>query len=109
MLNEESMFRCIPLSQRELSASLRNHSFRDKAKLAGDFEIETEMEKILKQIRVFRETHRRRARPYLSVPAPERMIMTAGKSVLESITIPNIKAAIEFLDIMLVKRLKETV
>jgi hypothetical protein len=37
------------------------------------------------------------------------MIMTAGKSVLENITIPNIKAAIEFLDIGLVKRLKETV
>lgn len=54
-------------------------------------------------------THRKRARPYLSVPAPERMIMTAGKSALESITIPNIKAAIEFLDIGLVKRLKETV
>ena len=51
-LDEESMFRYIPLSQRELSASLRKHSFRDKAKLAGDFEIETEMEKILKQIRV---------------------------------------------------------
>lgn len=52
-LNEENRFRYIPLSQRELSASLRKHSFRDKAKLAGDFEIETEMEKILKQIRVF--------------------------------------------------------
>lgn len=51
-LNEESMFRYIPLSQRELSASLRKHSFRDKAKLAGDFEMEMEMEKILKQIRV---------------------------------------------------------
>jgi len=52
-LNEENMFRYIPLSQRELSAALRKHSFREKAKLAGDFEIETEMGKILKQIRVY--------------------------------------------------------
>jgi len=51
-LSEENMLRYIPLSQRKLSISLRKHSFRHKAKLAGDIEIETEMEKIVKQLRV---------------------------------------------------------
>jgi hypothetical protein len=36
------------------------------------------------------------------------MIMTAGKSVLESSTIKNIKAALLFLDEMMVRRLKAT-
>lgn len=58
---------------------------------------------------VFRVAHRTRVRQYLSVPAPERMIMTAGKSILESSIIQNITAAIDFLDTMMVKRLKETV
>jgi hypothetical protein len=51
-LSEENMLRYIPLSQRKLNVSIRKHSFRHKAKLAGDIEIETEMEKIVKQMRV---------------------------------------------------------
>jgi len=51
-LSEENMLRYIPLSQRKLNASIRKHSFRHKAKLGGDVEIETEMEKIVKQMRV---------------------------------------------------------
>ncbi|OXV07235.1 hypothetical protein Egran_05001 [Elaphomyces granulatus] len=107
-LNEENVHRYMPLSQRKLTTSLRQHSFRRKAKEDGDSEIEAEMLKIVKQLRVFRLAHRARARPYLSTDAPERLIMTAGKSILESSTVKNIKAAIDFLDAMLVKRLRET-
>jgi hypothetical protein len=35
--------------------------------------------------------------------------MTAGKSVLESATIPNLRAAFQFLDAFMLKRLKQTV
>jgi hypothetical protein len=51
-LGEKTILRHIPESQRKLSASMRKHSFRHKAKLAGDVEIEAEMEKIVKQMRV---------------------------------------------------------
>ena len=51
-LNEENMHRYIPLSQRKLTISLRQHSFRHKAKEEGDSEIEAEMLKIVKQLRV---------------------------------------------------------
>jgi hypothetical protein len=48
--------------------------------------------------------------PYLEQPAPERLIMTAGKSVLEK---PGSNAALKEvlqpLDDMMVKRLQETV
>lgn len=43
--------------------------------------------------------------PYLEQPAPERLTMTAGKSVLEGET----KDALKSLDDMLVNRLKVTV
>ncbi|KAF2098094.1 hypothetical protein NA57DRAFT_66542 [Rhizodiscina lignyota] len=108
-LSEENMQRYIPAAQRHFTASLREHSFRTKAKEMGDVEIEAEMEKIVKQMRVFREAHRARARPYLSAPAPERKVMTAGKSVLESEKIPDSNAAIEFLFKLLAGRLKQTV
>ena len=42
--------------------------------------------------------------PYLEQPAPERLTMTAGKSVLEG----DIKDALKVLDKMLVTRLQET-
>lgn len=58
---------------------------------------------------VFRAGHRARVVPYLTIPAPERLIMTAGKSVLESETIQTVEGAIDFLDDMLEKRLKETI
>jgi hypothetical protein len=44
--------------------------------------------------------------PYLEQPAPERLTMTAGKSVLEG---PDAKTALKVLDGMLVTRLKQTV
>lgn len=37
------------------------------------------------------------------------MIMTAGKSVLESSAVNNIRAALDFLEAFLVQRQKETV
>lgn len=47
--------------------------------------------------------------PYLEQPAPERLTMTAGKSVLEGRTAEDTKAALKALDQMLAIRLKETV
>ena len=47
--------------------------------------------------------------PYLEQPAPERLIMTAGKSVLEGPTTKNTKEALKPLDEMLVNRLRMTV
>ena len=44
--------------------------------------------------------------PYLEQQAPERLPMTAGKSVLEG---PTLKEALNVLDQMLLTRLKETV
>ena len=42
---------------------------------------------------------------YLSVPAPERQPMTAGKSLLKD----NTKDSLAFLDEFMVRRLKQTV
>ena len=47
--------------------------------------------------------------PYLEQPAPERLVMTAGKSVLESPSTKDTKEALKSLDKMLLTRLKETV
>ena len=46
-LSEEHMVRYIPISQRRLRQSFFNHSFRDKARLNGEIEIEREMMKIV--------------------------------------------------------------
>ena len=47
---------------------------------------------------------------YLQQPAPERLMMTAGKSVLEDPTTKDSdpKKPLEVLDQMLVKRFEET-
>lgn len=47
--------------------------------------------------------------PYLEQPAPERLIMTAGKSVLENSSTKSTKEALKGLDEMLVNRLRETI
>lgn len=54
---------------------------------------------------MFRQVHRTRAKTYLSQPAPERLPMTAGKSLLE----PNLEESLEFLDGFMVRRLAQTV
>lgn len=46
---------------------------------------------------------------YLEQPAPERLTMTAGKSVLEGPTNKDTKEALKVLEQMLVTRLRETV
>ncbi len=47
--------------------------------------------------------------PYLQQPAPERLTMTAGKSVLEGATAEETKEAMRSLDLLMITRLKETV
>jgi hypothetical protein len=47
--------------------------------------------------------------PYLEQPAPERLTMTAGKSVLEGPTAEDTREALKVLEQMLINRLKETV
>ena len=47
--------------------------------------------------------------PYLEQPAPERLVMTAGKSVLEGPETRGIKDALKVLDDMLASRLVQTV
>ena len=59
-------------------------------------------------MKVFRAAHRARVMPYLEQPAPERLAMTAGKSVLESLNM-NTKEALTSLDEMLATRLKQTI
>ena len=54
---------------------------------------------------VFRSAHRTRAKSYLSQPAPERLPMTAGKSLLAS----DLNASMDFLDEFMGKRLQQTV
>ncbi|OJJ06248.1 hypothetical protein ASPVEDRAFT_45650 [Aspergillus versicolor CBS 583.65] len=106
--SEEGMRRYIPESQRKLFQAMQDHGFREKATEAGDELIGVEIENILKQLRLFRATHRARIHKYLTVPAPERLIMTAGRSVLESEQIPEIDTAMKHLDGILEKRLKLT-
>ena len=58
---------------------------------------------------VFRAAHRARVMPYLEQPAPERLTMTAGKSVLEGSTKKDTKEALKVLDEMLLTRLTQTI
>ncbi|PSR84007.1 hypothetical protein BD289DRAFT_434880 [Coniella lustricola] len=107
-LTDENMSRYIPYNQRELCYGLRRHSIRNKLKTGErlDDQIDQEMSEIIKKIRVFRSAHRFRVMPYLEQPAPERLPMTAGKSVLKGDTI---KEALKTLDDMMVTRIAETV
>jgi hypothetical protein len=47
--------------------------------------------------------------PYLEQPAPERLTMTAGKSILETALTKDTREALKVLDDMLVVRLEQTV
>lgn len=107
-LTEENTIRYMPKRQQIFRDVVREHSFRQAAKDAGDLQIEEEMNNIVKQMRVFRTAHRVRVKPYLSVPAPERLIMTAGKSVLEKDQVHDYQSAIAPLDKMLADRLMAT-
>ncbi|KAG0577614.1 hypothetical protein KC19_5G167900 [Ceratodon purpureus] len=103
--------RNIPRRQRALCRSLEKHSFRARIHVNSegtsdvDCRIQADFEQILKSLRTFRSAHRGRAKVYLSVPAPERQPMTAGKSLLKD----NTKDSLAFLDEFMVRRLKQTV
>lgn len=59
--------------------------------------------------KVFRAAHRTRVIPYLKQPAPERLIMTAGKSILENEDTNGLEDALAPLNKMMTTRLQETV
>lgn len=46
--------------------------------------------------------------PYLAQPAPERMLMMAGKSVLETKGVKTIKGVVEYLDYLVGRRIEQT-
>ncbi|KAK3337589.1 cytochrome P450 [Cercophora scortea] len=81
-LNDRDTERYIPRNQRALADALRKNSFRGRIG-EGDERIEMELSEIAKQLRTFRAAHRSRGLTYLEEPAPERLPMTAGKSVLK--------------------------
>ncbi|QSZ32491.1 hypothetical protein DSL72_002069 [Monilinia vaccinii-corymbosi] len=107
-LDEKSTQRYVPHLQRRFRETIAEHSFRKEAKRNGDDDIENEMDNIAKQMRIFRTAHQVRIKPYLSAPAPERMLMTAGSSVLESGDIQDSASVIAHLDKMLSDRLLAT-
>ncbi|KAK3988821.1 hypothetical protein QBC44DRAFT_96995 [Cladorrhinum sp. PSN332] len=105
-LTREVQDRNVPGLQRGFCDSLGRHCFRGKLKDEGvDGEISREMGEVVKRLRVFRSAHRTRAKGYLTVPAPERIPMTAGKSLLKG----DSSGGIEFLDEFMIKRLQQTV
>ncbi|MCJ1269100.1 hypothetical protein MMC22_008989 [Lobaria immixta] len=108
-LTDEQMIRYIPVNQRKLCVTFGKHSFRNKLKEDSHMKIENEFTKIVKYLKVFRVAHRARAMPYLEQPAPERLAMTAGKSVIEGRTAKETRDALKALDQLLATRLKETV
>ncbi|KAG8526305.1 uncharacterized protein KY384_000298 [Bacidia gigantensis] len=108
-LTDLNMDRYIPANQRDLCLSLKKNCFRNKLDETADSAIAEEIKKIVNHLKVFRAAHRARVMPYLEQPAPERLTMTAGKSVLETPSTKDIKEALKVLDDMLVVRLKQTV
>ncbi|KAL8998274.1 MAG: hypothetical protein Q9188_006139 [Gyalolechia gomerana] len=124
-LSDQNMERYVPLNQRKLCISLKKNCFRNKLDGEKGGAIEKEIRKIVNSLKVkfhsvfqqarsnvlqvFRAAHRARVMPYLEQPAPERLTMTAGKSVLETPTTKDTKKALKALDDMLFVRLKQTV
>ncbi|EJP70461.1 15-hydroxyprostaglandin dehydrogenase (NAD(+)) [Beauveria bassiana ARSEF 2860] len=108
-LIDENMVRYIPVRQREFTSVLRRHSIRAQIEKGQDEEIRAELSKLVHITRVFRAAHRMRVVPYLRQPAPERLIMTAGKSVLENQDTNGLEDALAPLNKMMTTRLQETV
>ncbi|TGO34967.1 hypothetical protein BHYA_0175g00200 [Botrytis hyacinthi] len=107
-LSDENMERYIPVRQRELCLVLKKYSFVRGKKETGERQIEEEFAKMVNQLKLFRAAHRARVMSYLQEPAPERLVMTAGKSVLENSNNKSLDDALKPLDDMLADRLKET-
>ncbi|KAL2130880.1 hypothetical protein VTI74DRAFT_5834 [Chaetomium olivicolor] len=105
-LSEENRRRNVPRRQREFASAVERHSFRHSLGREGvEGEIRGEIGEIVRRLRVFRSAHRTRAKAYLLQPAPERLPMTAGKSLLKS----DMDESLEFLDEFMVGRLAQTV
>ncbi|KAI8313857.1 hypothetical protein K4K61_006483 [Colletotrichum sp. SAR11_59] len=106
-LSEEDLERSVPVRQRALGKAFRKHSFRDQLSPENKLHVRIaeEMEDVVKRLRVFRAAHRTRSLPYLAYPAPERLPMTAAKSLLKS----DLKSSLEYLDAFMLGRLKQTV
>ncbi|KAK4174626.1 hypothetical protein QBC36DRAFT_388820 [Triangularia setosa] len=98
--------RNVPRLQRRFCEVVKKHGFRDELGDEGvDGKIKREFEDIVKRLRVFRSAHRTRAKVYLTQPAPERLPMTAGKSLLKE----DMDQSLLFLDQFMVGRLQQTV
>ncbi|KAL8929483.1 MAG: hypothetical protein Q9208_001152 [Pyrenodesmia sp. 3 TL-2023] len=108
-LTDENMDRYIPVRQRELCLAMKKYSFRDQLEGPENARIAEEIKEIVNHMKVFRGAHRTRVMPYLEQPAPERLTMTAGKSVLEGPSTKDTKEALKALDEMLLNRLKLTI
>ncbi|KAF1840882.1 uncharacterized protein K460DRAFT_410277 [Cucurbitaria berberidis CBS 394.84] len=108
-LSPRDQERNVPARQRALCRALAKYSFRqmlsETSNDKNEAQIVHDFGEIVKRLRVFRAAHRTRARVYLSQHAPERLPMTAGKSLLE----PNIDQSLQFLDEFMVRRLSQTV
>ncbi|KAH7324732.1 hypothetical protein B0I35DRAFT_406506 [Stachybotrys elegans] len=99
----------IPAAQRRLVVALKKHSFRRKIseepKDEAEARIQREFGEIVKRLRAFRSAHRVRSKQYLSTPAPERLPMMAGKSLLG----PTMSESLQYLDNFMVGRLQQTI
>ncbi|GAB1314527.1 hypothetical protein MFIFM68171_04737 [Madurella fahalii] len=82
-LDEENRRRNVPERQRMFVTAVLRYSFRGRLGKEVEERIACEMREIAKRLRLFRTAHRTRAKVYLSQPAPERLPMTAGKSLLK--------------------------
>ncbi|KAI9708955.1 MAG: hypothetical protein M1820_003649 [Bogoriella megaspora] len=103
-LSDVDFVRYIPARQRNLCTTFRKHSFRHQLKPERDAVMLKEFETI-----VFRMAHRKRSMTYLQAPAPERLIMTAGKSVLEVEGCNDLDVLLKPLEDLMTSRLKATV
>lgn len=105
-MSDENRNRYIPANQRNMIETFKKYSIFEKLNGDADKEISGEFNKIINHLKVFRSAHRARVMPYLAQPAPERMMMTAGKSFYE---LSNDAAHLKILDNMLINRLKDTI
>ncbi|RJE25565.1 hypothetical protein PHISCL_02105 [Aspergillus sclerotialis] len=108
-IDEEKFANYIPASQRRFIASVKKHSFRGQVERAGLSELEAQLDGIVKQLRTFRSAHSKRTSRYLSVESPERMVMTAGASTLESGSKATVNDLVSIVDAGLRKKMKETI
>ncbi|KAF7309422.1 hypothetical protein MIND_00313000 [Mycena indigotica] len=100
----------LPTQQRAWLNFLRDYDIRAKVKENTSDEAQealtTELEGLVKQLRLWRMGHMRRMQPYESVRRPERKTMTAGISVVDA---ENENLMIEHLKKELGRRLAETI